>query len=196
MNRKKSTRNYNGASRVEQAAELRQRVLNLAIKLLIKHKDEFSIRKLAQKADCSERHLYRMFDGLDGLSDELNKKMNAILSLDMDIKQVKPNDLPKYARELFYKFNLNSELVRAYLGSPLGNISRKKWLAEKNTYIGQIFKDCTNADQLTKETSVILSATFWMLLRVEAQMSEAEAVNYVGRLASQIAESSNMGVKK
>ncbi len=194
--KKKQPRNYSGANRAVQANELRERVLNLAIKLLIKHKQEFSLRKLAQKAECSERHLYRIFDGLDGLSQELNKKMNTILELDMDLKTIKTNELPSYARTLFSKFNQNSELIKAYLGSPLGNSSRQRWLEEKHRYISNLFKDCENAEQLIKETSVILSASFWMLLRTEALMSEEESVEYISKLATQIAESVKKGSKK
>jgi AraC-like DNA-binding protein len=194
--RKKRPRSYNGASRVEQSAELKERVLNLAIKLLVKHKQDFSLRKLAQKAECSERHLYRIFDGLDGLSQELNRKMNAILGLDMDLKTIKTNELPLYARTLFSKFNQNSELVKAYLGSSLGISSRKKWLEEKHQHIREIFRDCENAEQLVKETSVILSASFWMLLRSEALMSEQESLDYISKLAKQIAESAQKGRTK
>ena len=194
--RKKQARSYNGASRAEQATELKERVLDLAIKLLVKHKQEFSLRKLAQKAECSERHLYRIFDGLDGLSQELNRKMNTILGLDMDLKTIKTNELPLYARTLFSKFNQNSELIKAYLGSSLGSSSRQKWLEEKHKYISELFAGCENAKQLVKETSVILSASFWMLLRSEALMSEEESVNYISKLATQIAESAKKGSQK
>ncbi|MBX9765795.1 MAG: hypothetical protein K2X47_00870 [Bdellovibrionales bacterium] len=194
--RKKQSRNYNSANRAEQATELKERVLNLAIKLLIKHKQEFSLRKLAQKAECSERHLYRIFDGLDGLAKELNRKMNAILSLDMDLRTITTKELPLYARNLFSQFNQNSDLIKAYLDSPLGNSSRQKWLEEKNRYISNLFKDCENGEQLIKETSVILSASFWMLLRTEAFMSEEESVDYNSKLATQIAESAKKGSKK
>jgi AcrR family transcriptional regulator len=194
--RKTQVRRYNGKSRTEQATELKERVLNLTIKLLVKHKQEFSLRKLAQKADCSERHLYRIFDGLEGLSQELNRKMNKILGLDKDLKTLKTNELPLYAQTLFSKFNQNSELIKAYLGSPLGSFSRQKWLEEKHKYISELFAGCENANQLVKETSVILSASFWMLLRSEAHMSEEESINYINKLAIQIAESARKGSQK
>ena len=194
--RKTQVRRYNGKSRTEQATDLKERVLNLTIKLLVKHKQEFSLRKLAQKADCSERHLYRIFDGLEGLSQELNRKMNKILGLDKDLKTLKTNELPLYAQTLFSKFNQNSELIKAYLGSPLGSFSRQKWLEEKHKYISELFAGCENANQLVKETSVILSASFWMLLRSEAHMSEEESINYINKLAIQIAESARKGSQK
>jgi hypothetical protein len=122
--------------------------------------------------------------------------MNKILGLDKDLKTLKTNELPLYAQTLFSKFNQNSELIKAYLGSPLGSFSRQKWLEEKHKYISELFAGCENANQLVKETSVILSASFWMLLRSEAHMSEEESINYINKLAIQIAESARKGSQK
>lgn len=184
--KKKRTRKYNAQNRDAQSLEAKERVLSLAIKLLVRYKDQFSLRKLAKEAHCSERHLYRLFQGIEGLSKELNSKMNSLLNLEMDMDKLTFNQLPKYARDLFSKFNEREDLVDAYLVSPLGLSSRKIWLDEKNAKIRKQITNDGGTEIAAKEVSILLSATFWQLVRNEVGMSADESLTYIAEMAEQL----------
>jgi len=188
MAKKRVTRSYDSKSRDDLAEQNKVKVIAAAIKLLKKDGSSFSLRKLAKSASCSERHLYRMFGGLEGLSKELNNKINELIGFSMDLENIKIQELPQQVRSLFQMFNANEELVSSYISSPIGVISRKLWFDEKNQKLKNSLKKSGATEILAKEISVLLSASFWKIVRFESDMSQEESIDFAGSLAELILE--------
>lgn len=186
MAKKKVTRSYSSKGREDLAEQNRIKVIATAIKLLKKDGSSFSLRKLAKSASCSERHLYRMFGGLEGLSKELNNKINELIGFDMDLENIKIQELPNQVRCLFQMFNANEVLVSSYISSPMGVLSRKLWFDEKNQKLKNSLTKSGATEILAKEISVLLSASFWKIVRFESGMSPDESVHFAGNLAESI----------
>lgn len=186
MSQKKRTRAYDSGKRIKQAELNRSRIVDLAIQLLKKQGAEFSLRKLSVAAKCSERHLYRIFGGVEGLAHELNSKMNEIIGQTTGFAGLSLQALSEFAARLHVGFNEHEVLVRAYLESPFGQISRETWLKEKDKGIRSALASDGIQEVLYKEILVLLSASFWLILRDEAGMSAAESVSQVRRMADDI----------
>ncbi len=172
-------RSYDRSSRVQSATESKEAVIELAMRLLQEQGEHFSIRKLAQATTYSERHLYRIFNGIEGLASAINLRLNRLLRLDTIFQELTLENLPDAAVEIFAQFNKNEKLVRAYLESPLGRAAREVWLREKRMHL--------KAFQFAeKEMKIILSASFWKLVKDEGQMSDEESLNYIRLLGQDL----------
>ena len=166
--------------------ERKRQVISSVVKMLKSGESDFSIRKLSKDLDVTERHIYRLFDGLEGLGKYVNEEMHRMLGTDVLLNNLNRNNITITAVSVFQKFNKNSKILEAYLDSSLGKQFREAWLDDKDKLLKKSLQLVSSESKKLRQSRLVFSAGFWKTMKAECQFSNDEILEVVELLASRL----------
>lgn len=164
-------------------AELtRQLILDAAIAKLCEDErpGELSIRSLADRAEMSERTVFRYFASRDELLDAVAAEMNARLAPPPVPERLR--ELPRYPALIFARFEETAALTRAALSGEVYERIRTGDLAKRGVAIRRLVDEA--APHISADTRGLVAAnihyhvvaTTWNYYRTRFGLSAAETV--------------------
>lgn len=174
---------YVSPLRAEQAADTRLRILRAFGDEVQRDQDDITVQQVAARAGVSVPTLYRHFPSLDDLGDAYWAWVEPQLGTFARVER--PDDLPRFTRQLFEGFAANQPLITAMLASRSGRRLRDRTIEGRNDAFRRAMAPLTRrmpereARAVTALMKILSSGAVWELMRKDWGLDGVEAGHVV-----------------